>query len=115
MYLHPWLRTVYAHYLPLDCATRIFDIFVLEGDSFLFRAALAVLSAMEARLFNPDREELAELFRARDKGAVAVVRRQKRDGDPVWPDEVYLQCGATEDAIFAALEQSQWKVSSGLN
>lgn len=110
LYLHPWLTTVFVHFLPLDAATRIFDIFVLEGDSFLFRASLAVLCAMEARLFNPDRRELEELFRAEDKGAVAVVRRDKRDDPNVWPEEVYTQCGATEDAIFEALDKIQWKV-----
>lgn len=111
MYLHPWLRTCFIHFLSLDCATRVFDIFVLEGDSFLFRVALAILTSMEARLFNPDKQELEELFLAKDKGAAAVVRREKkRDDVNVWPDEVYEQCGATENSIFAALDQIQWRV-----
>ena len=112
LYLHPWLRTVFAFHLPIDCATRIFDIFVLEGDSALFRVALAVLQSMEARLFNPDKDELRALFRGEDKGAIAVISRDRdKDSDAthVDPDEVYVQCGATEEAIFAALNAMAWK------
>jgi hypothetical protein len=31
LYLAPWLSTVYIAFLPLDLATRIFDVFLLEG------------------------------------------------------------------------------------
>lgn len=36
---------------------------MLEGDSFLFRVALAVLAVLEPRLFFPERQELLELLR----------------------------------------------------
>jgi hypothetical protein len=39
------LSTVYIAFLPLDLATRIFDVFLLEGDSFAFRVALVLLLA----------------------------------------------------------------------
>jgi hypothetical protein len=100
LYLHPWIRSVYAYHLPLDCATRIFDILVLEGDSFLFRTGLALLQTMEARLFNPDKEELAELFRGEDKGAKAVIQRYRGNQTTIYPDEVYTQCGADEEKLF---------------
>jgi len=38
-------------------------VFLLEGDSFLFRAALALLAVLEPRLFFPERKELLELLR----------------------------------------------------
>ena len=85
---------------------------MLEGDSALFRVALAVLQSMEARLFNPDKDELRALFRGEDKGAIAVISRDRdKDSDAthVDPDEVYVQCGATEEAIFAALNAMAWK------
>lgn len=36
---------------------------MLEGDSFLFRVALAVLAVLEPRLFFPERQELLELLK----------------------------------------------------
>ena len=36
---------------------------MLEGDSFLYRAALAVLAVLETRLFFPDKRELLELLK----------------------------------------------------
>jgi hypothetical protein len=92
-------------------------VFVLEGDSFLFRAALALLMTMEARLFNPDKEELAALFRGDDKGARAIVARAKSAGKlsnggdeaEFGADEVYEQYGATEEALFDVLKGMEWK------
>lgn len=42
-YLIDWFMTVYSKVLPLDVATRIWDIYLLEGEIFLFRVALALL------------------------------------------------------------------------
>jgi hypothetical protein len=41
----------------------VWDVLLLEGDSFLFRAALALLAILEPRLFFPERKELLELLR----------------------------------------------------
>jgi len=43
MFLPSWLMTGFVHVLPLPTAFRIFDCFVLEGPSFLLRAALGLL------------------------------------------------------------------------
>ena len=42
---------------------HIWDVLLLEGDSFMFRAALALLAVLETRLFFPERKELLELLR----------------------------------------------------
>ena len=52
--------TVFLHHLPFEACTRIWDVLVLEGDSFLFRTAIAILGVMESRLFFPDQKELLE-------------------------------------------------------
>ena len=110
LYLHPWLTTVYAYHLPIDCATRIMDILVLEGESFLFRVGLAVLSTIEARLFNPEQEGLKAVFQGTDRGARAVVAREKgKLESQVWPDEVYTQVGASEEAIFGVIDSMVWR------
>lgn len=74
---------------------------------------------MEARLFNPDFDELTALFQAKDKGARALVARDKAakyggqaEDIQVWPEEVYAQCGATEEALFEALDKMPWRENS---
>ena len=118
LYLLPWLSTLFAAFLPLDLATRIFDCFLLEGDSFPFRVALVLLEVLEPRLFNPNLDELAAVFRGTDRGALGVVRRDKglilADGgvDPegsVGTDEVYAEMGATEERVFEGLARLEWK------
>ncbi|BGP38718.1 hypothetical protein JCM10450v2_002668 [Rhodotorula kratochvilovae] len=118
LYLFPWLTTLYGAFLPLDLATRIMDVFLLEGDSFPFRVALALLQILEPRLFNPNLEDLAAVFAGTDRGAVGVVRREKGlllAGGGVDPqgevavEEVYAEMGASEDRVFDVLRAMEWK------
>ncbi|KAJ4455606.1 putative TBC1 domain family member 14 [Paratrimastix pyriformis] len=63
-FLPHWFMTVFIHVLPLPCACRIFDCYVLEGASFLFRAALGILKYYESDLLGrPDEELLGTVFR----------------------------------------------------
>ena len=110
LFLKPWLTTLYSRHLGFDTATRIWDVFVLEGDQFLYRVALATLQILEARLFNPDHVELAELFRGEDRGGRAIVsREQYKSDEQVEPWEVYECLGVTEEALFATMKQMEWK------
>ncbi len=97
LYLVPWLTTVFVKFLPLDLSTRLLDVFLLEGDSFLFRVALVLLQLLEPRLFTPSHSELEETIIGEDRGAVAIVKREKavgfEDGPRVERDEVsILKC-----------------------
>jgi hypothetical protein len=62
-YLPDWLLPLFLDHLPFEACARIWDILLLEGDSFLYRAALGILAVLEPRLFFPDRKELLELLR----------------------------------------------------
>jgi len=62
-YLPDWLVPLFLDHLPFEACARLWDVLLLEGDSFLFRAALAVLAVLEPRLFFPDRQELIDLLR----------------------------------------------------
>lgn len=62
-YLRDWLVPLFLDHLPFEACARLWDVLLLEGDSFLFRAALAVLAVLEPRLFFPDRQELLDLLR----------------------------------------------------
>lgn len=61
---------LFLNHLPLEACARIWDVLLLEGDSFLFRAALAILAVLEPRLFFPDRQELLELLQYVKKGSL---------------------------------------------
>eukprot|EP00474_Spongospora_subterranea_P005944 CRZ06402.1 hypothetical protein [Spongospora subterranea] len=48
MYLYDWILTIFSRSFPLDIACRIWDCFLVEGQAFLFRAALGVLKMYES-------------------------------------------------------------------
>ena len=62
-YLPDWLVPLFLDHLPFEACARVWDVIFLEGDAFLYRAALAILGVLEPRLFFPDRKELLELLR----------------------------------------------------
>ncbi|EPT01597.1 hypothetical protein FOMPIDRAFT_77813 [Fomitopsis schrenkii] len=77
-YLPEWLIPLFLDHLPFEACARLWDILLLEGDSFLFRASLAILAVLEPRLFFPDRRELLELLKGENKPALEVARREGR-------------------------------------
>jgi len=46
---------------------------MLEGDSFLYRVALAILGVLEPRLFFPDRTELLQLLRYVSSSSLSLL------------------------------------------
>jgi TBC1 domain family member 14 len=96
------------------------DVFLLEGDSFLFRLSLSLLETLETRLFNPSSKELLLTFRAEDEGARKIVRREKGIGEFAIPgsggedeevevEDVYAQMGAKSERVWECLEKREWK------
>jgi len=62
-YLLDWLLPLFLDHLPFEACARVWDVLLLEGDSFLYRASLGILAVLEPRLFFPDRKELLELLK----------------------------------------------------
>ena len=60
VYFDGWLTALFLNHQPFDVCARLWDIVILEGDVFLFRAAIGILGVLETRLFFPDRRELLE-------------------------------------------------------
>ncbi|KAL2726520.1 hypothetical protein V1478_006798 [Vespula squamosa] len=54
LYLLDWLYTIYAKAMPLDVACRIWDVFLRDGEEFLFRTALGVLHLYQEELLKMD-------------------------------------------------------------
>ncbi|KAH7101418.1 rab-GTPase-TBC domain-containing protein [Auriculariales sp. MPI-PUGE-AT-0066] len=109
-YLPQWFVPLFADHLPLDACARVWDGIVLHGDAFLFRAALALLAALEQRLFFPDRRELMEVLRGENRAAQEVARRATGMDSVDWEElGKYAQYGLDEDAIWARIiEMDDW-------
>ncbi|KAJ7161433.1 rab-GTPase-TBC domain-containing protein [Mycena crocata] len=109
-YLPDWLLPLFLDHLPFEACARIWDVLLLEGDSFLYRAALGILAVLESRLFFPDRTELLELLRGENKAALDVASREGRplDGGRY---EIY---GVDEESVWERIEgmQDWWKDST---
>ncbi|KAL1635719.1 hypothetical protein SLS58_010157, partial [Diplodia intermedia] len=60
-FLDPLFRTMFCHGPGLDIASRIWDVYIFEGDKSLVRAAVGVLDALEGRLYGSREEVLCLL------------------------------------------------------
>lgn len=54
MYLLDWFLTLFSKSLPLDVATHLWDIYIFEGQAFLFRAALGLLKYIQAPILSQE-------------------------------------------------------------
>lgn len=61
-YLFNWLQTAYLRILPLNVTSRIWDLFLIDGTSFLFRVGVAVLVVFKDYLKKSDFEDCAKLL-----------------------------------------------------
>lgn len=57
-YIQPMFSTLFTRSLPLDITSRIWDVYVFEGDKFLVRTAIAVLGRLEGQLYGSRQEVL---------------------------------------------------------
>jgi len=60
-FLGPMFRTLFCARLGVDNASRIWDIYVFEGDKALIRTAVGTLAKLEARLYG-SREEVVTML-----------------------------------------------------
>lgn len=109
-YLPDWFISLFLDHLPFEACARLWDVLLLEGDSFLFRAALAVLAVLEPRLFFPDRQELLDLLRGENKAALEVATREGRLLDGAKYD-IY---GVDEETLWERIDSMEdwWKEST---
>lgn len=61
VYLEPMLLTLFSLNCSVDITSRIWDVYAFEGDSFLIRVAVAVLTRLESRLYG-NREEVLKVI-----------------------------------------------------
>jgi hypothetical protein len=68
-YIDPMFRCLFAYHLPTELVSRVWDIFVFEGDKVLIRAAVAVLGRLEGRLYG-GREEVLDVVGWRNENGL---------------------------------------------
>ncbi|KAI8995287.1 RabGAP/TBC [Trametes punicea] len=111
-YLPDWLVPLFLDHLPFEACARVWDVIMLEGDAFLYRAALAILGVLEPRLFFPEKKELLELLRGENKAALEVAKREGR----VLNNGKYEIYGVDEESLWERINsmdewwrESTWK------
>ncbi|CAN8023570.1 unnamed protein product [Ixodes persulcatus] len=62
LYLVDWIYTLYSRSLPLDVASRVWDVFLRDGEEFLFRSALGIMRLYEQVLLQLDFINLAQFL-----------------------------------------------------
>jgi len=62
LYLQDWIYTLYSRSLPLDLASRVWDLYCRDGQDFIFRAALGILKLYEYDLLELDFINAAQLL-----------------------------------------------------
>ena len=57
-YLIEWIMTIFSKSLSIEIATRIWDIFVYEGITAIFSAAIVFLSHYEGKFLKMEYEDI---------------------------------------------------------
>ncbi|KAG9019120.1 hypothetical protein FRB90_006188 [Tulasnella sp. 427] len=111
LYLSDWIVAIFLQHLPFEACSRIWDVLILEGDSFLFRTSIAILGVIESRLFFPERKELLEVLHGENKAALEVARRTE-SSSTVDLGARYEQYGMNDEVLWDRLDQTEWKDST---
>ncbi|WKY15807.1 hypothetical protein Q1695_000915 [Nippostrongylus brasiliensis] len=62
LYLIEWIYTLFAKSLPLDITCRVWDVYLRDGDDFIFQTALGILRLYESRLLSMEFDECVEFL-----------------------------------------------------
>lgn len=90
---------------------------MLDGDGYIFRAALAIFGFLEPRLHYPDKDEIASVLEGRNKATQAIVEREraraklKGEAYDEALDGTLSVFGLNEGALFDWLADDGWKES----
>eukprot|EP01117_Protostelium_nocturnum_P016035 TRINITY_DN6276_c0_g1_i3.p1 TRINITY_DN6276_c0_g1~~TRINITY_DN6276_c0_g1_i3.p1 ORF type:complete len:506 (+),score=147.82 TRINITY_DN6276_c0_g1_i3:287-1804(+) len=57
-YLVDWIMTIYSKAMPIDMAMRVWDLYFLEGESFIFRTALGIFKFYSAKFEKAQFDEI---------------------------------------------------------
>jgi hypothetical protein len=63
LFLIDWMLTLYSKLLDLDIVSRIWDNFLLDGEVFAIKVALALLKYKESQLMNQSYYRIIRILR----------------------------------------------------
>ncbi|EIW71392.1 hypothetical protein TREMEDRAFT_56423 [Tremella mesenterica DSM 1558] len=110
-----YFRSMLVDQVPFEACCRLWDQILLDGDGYIFRAALAIIGFLEPRLFYPDREEILSILEGRNRATLAITERERERAR--LRGEVYQEgldgklsvFGLNEDALFGWLADDGWR------
>src|SRR5947209_1680778 len=79
LYLEPMLSTLFALHIPIDIVSRVWDVYAFEGDPFLVRTAVAVMTVLEGRLYGTKEEVVGLLGWEGGGGVTGKMRGPERE------------------------------------
>lgn len=62
MFMLDWVLTLFAKSLPIDIASRIWDLYILEGEHALFRCALGILRTLQPSIMDMELDGFMKLL-----------------------------------------------------
>lgn len=92
-----YFRSLLVEQVPFEAVCRLWDQvsmnqiihsllmvglqIILDGDGYIFRAALAIFGFLEPRLYYPDRSEIESILEGRNAATLAITLREKGKGE----------------------------------
>lgn len=76
-YLEPMIKCWFTRYLTIDLINRLWDIMIFEGDVFLIRIALAILTRLQYKLYGSRHEILNELVPGKIVDSCCMIDEQE--------------------------------------
>ncbi|WVQ84426.1 hypothetical protein IAT38_006578 [Cryptococcus sp. DSM 104549] len=110
-----WFRSLLVEQLPFEASCRLWDQIMLDGDGYLFRAALAIFGFLEPRLYYPDHDEVLSVLEGHNPAMMAIAARERErarlKGEPYEEgvDGKLSSFGLSEGSLFEWLEKDGWK------
>lgn len=111
MFLIDWFMTLYSKCLPIDVASVVWDLFLLDGEVVLYCTALALLRISEQALLDGDGADLEACSRILGK----ELRRRVTDPDELlWHvQEVWRRTSARLLASIRSIANSEFGTGAG--
>ncbi|KAK6908825.1 hypothetical protein I204_01890 [Kwoniella mangroviensis CBS 8886] len=72
-----WFRGMLVEQVDFECACRLWDQIMLDGDGYIFRTALAIFGFLEPRLYYPDHDEILSVLEGHNPATLAIQARER--------------------------------------
>jgi len=77
LYITQWFVTVFLYNLPFSMVLRIWDVFLLEGFSFVYAIALSIFKIYEDKLITLPFEELFQFLQFNHQGHKKIMEEEE--------------------------------------